>query len=85
MFLLQIVAVLFFFAVASAAPKPQFITGVYPSVYSTGYAPLSYYSRAYAPLAYSSSVYHTVPSVYGLGSYGVGSYGLGSLGYSTYI
>lgn len=69
-FLVQIVAVLFFFAVASAAPKPQFISGVYPSVYSSPYVPVSsVYGRAYSPY-YTSSVYSGIPSVYSTyGSY----------------
>lgn len=60
---MQIVAVLFFFAVASAAPKPQFLA-TYPSVYSSAYAPLatSVYGRAYASPYYSTA--YSVPSVY---------------------
>lgn len=70
----QIVAVLFFFAVASAAPAPNPQLLAYPSYYSSAYVPVTsaVVGRSYAP--YYSSVYTSVPSVY--------SYG--TLGYSVY-
>lgn len=65
-FFVQIVAVLFFFAVASAAPRPTYISS-YPSVYSSGlYSPLatSYSSYSSYPSLYSSSIYSPYSAVY---------------------
>lgn len=66
------VAIFLFFAVASAAPKPQLLVGSYPTAYS------SVYSAPVVASPYIASPYYS--SVYP--SYGYRSYGLG---YSTYL
>lgn len=80
-FFVQIVAVLFFFAVASAAPRPTYLA--YPSVYSSSiYSPLAYTSsyRSYSPL-YSSSIYSPYSTYSAISPYSAYS----PIGYSPLI
>lgn len=74
----QLIAVFMFFAVAAAAPKPQFYSSVYPSVYSGVYSglPVVRSVSPYVASPYVASSVYSYPSVYR-------SYG--GLGYSAYV